>query len=145
MITSIVLLATLFLIQARMLLDFLAAWALCWLLFSRLLTNTPRSFSTRQLSSHSSPSLHGAVVTQVQDLAFGLVETHTTNLGPSIQPVQIPLQSLPTLEQKSQKGQGDDLFAHSVPFRNPGSLRQRESPEQERLDIQWTRIKLGNI
>jgi len=35
----------------------------------------------------------------VQDLAFGLVEPHTIGLSPSIQTVQIPLQSLPTLEQ----------------------------------------------
>ncbi|KAK4826455.1 hypothetical protein QYF61_009182 [Mycteria americana] len=44
-------------------------------------------------------ALHGVVVTQVQDLALGLVEAHTMGLGPSIQPVQIPLQSLPTLQQ----------------------------------------------
>ncbi|KAK4828387.1 hypothetical protein QYF61_026125 [Mycteria americana] len=56
-ITSLVLLATLFLIQARMPLAFLATWAHCWLIFRQLSTNTPRSFSARQLSSHSSPSL----------------------------------------------------------------------------------------
>ncbi|KAK4815370.1 hypothetical protein QYF61_001358 [Mycteria americana] len=44
-------------------------------------------------------ALHGVVVTQVHDLALGLVKPHTIDLGPSIQPVQIPLQSLPTLEQ----------------------------------------------
>ncbi|KAK4809986.1 hypothetical protein QYF61_004438 [Mycteria americana] len=44
-------------------------------------------------------ALHGVVVTQVQDLALGLVEPHTIGLGLSIQPVQIPLQSLPTLKQ----------------------------------------------
>ncbi|GAB0208382.1 hypothetical protein GRJ2_003303900 [Grus japonensis] len=44
-------------------------------------------------------ALHGVVVTQVQDLALSLVEPHTVGLGPSIQPVQIPLQSLPTLKQ----------------------------------------------
>ncbi|KAK4832881.1 hypothetical protein QYF61_026431 [Mycteria americana] len=44
-------------------------------------------------------ALHGVGVTQVQDLALGLVEPHTIGLGPSIQPVQVPLQSLPTLEQ----------------------------------------------
>ncbi|KAK4826516.1 hypothetical protein QYF61_010013 [Mycteria americana] len=44
-------------------------------------------------------ALHGAVVTQVQDLALGLVESHTIGLGPSIQPVQVPLQSLPPLKQ----------------------------------------------
>jgi len=43
--------------------------------------------------------LHGAVVTQVQDAGFGLVETHTTGLGPLIQSAQILLQSLPTLKQ----------------------------------------------
>ncbi|KAK4815884.1 hypothetical protein QYF61_009935, partial [Mycteria americana] len=43
--------------------------------------------------------LHGVVVTQVQDLALGLVKPHTIDLGPSIQPVQVPLQSLPTLKQ----------------------------------------------
>ncbi|KAK4832707.1 hypothetical protein QYF61_025168, partial [Mycteria americana] len=44
-------------------------------------------------------ALHGVVVTQVQDPALGLVEPHTIGLGPSIQPVQVPLQSLPTLKQ----------------------------------------------
>ncbi|KAK4830184.1 hypothetical protein QYF61_008975 [Mycteria americana] len=43
--------------------------------------------------------LHGVAVTQVQDLTLSLVEPHTTGLGPSIQPVQVPLQSLPTLKQ----------------------------------------------
>ncbi|KAK4826855.1 hypothetical protein QYF61_011723 [Mycteria americana] len=44
-------------------------------------------------------ALHGVVVTQVQDPALGLVEPHTIDLGPLIQPVQVPLQSLPTLKQ----------------------------------------------
>ncbi|KAK4811173.1 hypothetical protein QYF61_019804 [Mycteria americana] len=43
--------------------------------------------------------LHGVAVAQVQDLALGLVKPHTIDLGPSIQPVQVPLQSLPTLQQ----------------------------------------------
>ncbi|KAK4820738.1 hypothetical protein QYF61_004419 [Mycteria americana] len=43
--------------------------------------------------------LHGVVVTQVQDLALSLVEPHTIGPGPSIQPVQVPLQSLPPLKQ----------------------------------------------
>jgi len=42
-------------------------------------------------------ALHGVVVTQVQHPALGLVEPHTAGLSPSIQPVQIPLQSLPTV------------------------------------------------
>ncbi|KAK4833077.1 hypothetical protein QYF61_027739 [Mycteria americana] len=36
-------------------------------------------------------ALHGVIVTQVQDLALGLVKPHTIGLGPSIQPVQVPL------------------------------------------------------
>ncbi|KAK4820995.1 hypothetical protein QYF61_009461 [Mycteria americana] len=43
-------------------------------------------------------ALHGVVGTQVQDPALSLVEPHTIDLGPSIQPVQVPLQSLPTLK-----------------------------------------------
>ncbi|KAK4833055.1 hypothetical protein QYF61_027717 [Mycteria americana] len=44
-------------------------------------------------------ALHGVAVAQVQDLALGLVKPHTIDLGPSIQPVRVPLQSLPTLKQ----------------------------------------------
>ncbi|KAK4815935.1 hypothetical protein QYF61_010192 [Mycteria americana] len=44
-------------------------------------------------------ALHGGVVAQVQDLALSLVESHTTDLSLSIQPVQVPLQSIPTLMQ----------------------------------------------
>ncbi|KAK4817034.1 hypothetical protein QYF61_026040 [Mycteria americana] len=44
-------------------------------------------------------ALHGVAVAQVQDLALGLVKPHTTDLGPSIQPVQVPLQSFPTFQQ----------------------------------------------
>ncbi|KAK4827381.1 LOW QUALITY PROTEIN: hypothetical protein QYF61_017319 [Mycteria americana] len=42
-------------------------------------------------------ALHGDAVTQ--DPALGLVKPHTIDLSPSIQPVQIPLQSFPTLKQ----------------------------------------------
>jgi len=38
-------------------------------------------------------------VTQAQDLTLGLAEPHTVGLGPWVQCVQIPLQSLPTLKQ----------------------------------------------
>ncbi|KAK4818444.1 hypothetical protein QYF61_013131 [Mycteria americana] len=44
-------------------------------------------------------ALHGVAVAQVQDLALGLVKPHTIDLSPSIQPVQVSLQSLPTLQQ----------------------------------------------
>ena len=51
-----------------------------------------------QLLFRKTVALHGVVVTKVQDLAFGLVDTHTVGLVLSIQSVQIPLQSLPTLK-----------------------------------------------
>ncbi|KAK4817461.1 LOW QUALITY PROTEIN: hypothetical protein QYF61_015616 [Mycteria americana] len=44
-------------------------------------------------------ALHGVAVAQVQDPALGLVKPHTIGPSPSIQPVQVPLQSLPTLQQ----------------------------------------------
>ncbi|KAK4810060.1 hypothetical protein QYF61_007224 [Mycteria americana] len=43
--------------------------------------------------------LHGVVVMEVQDLALSLVKPHTIGPRSSIQPVQVPLQSLPTLKQ----------------------------------------------
>jgi len=43
--------------------------------------------------------LYGVVVTEVQDPALALVELHPTGLSPVFQPVQIPLQGLPTLRQ----------------------------------------------
>ncbi|KAK4830675.1 hypothetical protein QYF61_012775 [Mycteria americana] len=50
-------------------------------------------------------ALHGVAVAQVQDSALGLVEPHTIDLSPSTQPVQIPLQSLPTLKQINSPAQ----------------------------------------
>ncbi|KAK4828527.1 hypothetical protein QYF61_026949 [Mycteria americana] len=44
-------------------------------------------------------ALHGVALAQVQDLALGLVKPHTIDLGPSIQTVQVPLQSPPPLQQ----------------------------------------------
>ena len=44
-------------------------------------------------------ALHEVVVTQVQDPALGLVKPYTAGLGPSIQPLQVPLQSLSILKQ----------------------------------------------
>ncbi|RMC00686.1 hypothetical protein DUI87_23304 [Hirundo rustica rustica] len=38
-------------------------------------------------------------VTKEKDLALGLVELHTNVLSPLIQPLQMPLQSLPALQQ----------------------------------------------
>lgn len=42
---------------------------------------------------------HGVVVTKVKDLALSHVEPHPLGLCPAIQPVQVPLQGLPTLQQ----------------------------------------------
>ncbi|RMC04013.1 hypothetical protein DUI87_19350 [Hirundo rustica rustica] len=44
-------------------------------------------------------STAGVVVAKVQDLALGLVKPPTVGFGPWIQPVQVPLQSPPTLQQ----------------------------------------------
>ncbi|KAK4822584.1 LOW QUALITY PROTEIN: hypothetical protein QYF61_017170 [Mycteria americana] len=78
-------LATLFLIQARMPLAFLATWAHCWLIFRRLLTNTPRPFSAGQLSSHSSPSLDGDSTTSLGSLFQCLTTRSVKNFFPNIQ------------------------------------------------------------
>ena len=56
MITFLVLLATLVLIHAMMPLAFLATRAHCWLMFSQVFINTPRSVSSTQSSSHSAPT-----------------------------------------------------------------------------------------
>jgi len=83
-------------------LAFLTTWARWWLLFSRLLTNTPQVLFRRaafQPLFLKPVESHGVVVTQVQDTAFSLFESHTIGLIPSIQPVWIPLQSLPTFKQ----------------------------------------------
>uniref|UniRef100_A0A8C3KDH4 peptidylprolyl isomerase n=1 Tax=Calidris pygmaea TaxID=425635 RepID=A0A8C3KDH4_9CHAR len=63
------LLPTLFLTQARMLVAFLATWAHCWLIFSPQVTNTPRSFSARQLQPlcPQPGALQGVGGTQVYD------------------------------------------------------------------------------
>ncbi|RMB95395.1 hypothetical protein DUI87_28116 [Hirundo rustica rustica] len=65
-------------------------------------TSTPRSFP----ATLSQPvALPGAAVTQGQDPALGLVEPHTIGLSPWIQPGQIPLQSLPALQQTNTPSQ----------------------------------------
>lgn len=86
----------LFLIQARILLAFLATWAHCWLVFSPLSTNTPRFLFcwTDFLSLFPKPTLlHGVVVTEVQHTALSLVECHVIGWGPLVQAIQIPLQA----------------------------------------------------
>ena len=58
-------------------------------------------------------ALHGVVVTEAQDLALGLVESHTVGLSPSIQPVQTPLYSLPTLKQIDTPAQLGVICKHT--------------------------------
>ncbi|KAJ7399064.1 hypothetical protein BTVI_118551 [Pitangus sulphuratus] len=88
-------LATQFLIQAR---KPLAFWAHCWLMFNQ----HPQVFIRQVVfltPCHKPVVLRGAVVTQGQDLAPDLIGPHAIDLVPSIQSVQIPLQSLPALQQ----------------------------------------------
>ncbi|KAK4825444.1 hypothetical protein QYF61_027474 [Mycteria americana] len=72
-------------------------------------------------------ALHGVAVAQVQDLALGLAEPHTTGLGPSIQPVQVPLQSLPTLEQINTPAQLGVLCKLTEGHTQLGSKKLRET------------------
>ncbi|KAJ7395772.1 hypothetical protein BTVI_151571 [Pitangus sulphuratus] len=58
----------------------------------------PQVWATFQTLCPKPGALPGVVVSQVQDSALHLVEPWTIGLGPSIQPVQIPLQSLLTLQ-----------------------------------------------
>lgn len=73
------------------------SWAHCWLMFSCSWPASPSLFcqAAFQLLCPKPVTLHG-LVTQVQDLAVGHVESHPIALGPPIQPVQMPLQNPPT-------------------------------------------------
>ncbi|RMC10285.1 hypothetical protein DUI87_13087 [Hirundo rustica rustica] len=76
--TSLLLLATPFLIQARMPLALLATWAHCWLMFS-CCHQCPQA-----LSSHIQPiTLQGVIVAKMQDSALGLIKLHPIGLHPS--------------------------------------------------------------
>jgi len=63
--------------------------------------------------------LRGAVVVKGQDLPLGLLELHPIVLSPSIQPVQLPLQDLPTLRQTNTSPQLGVVCSlarvHSIP------------------------------
>ncbi|TRZ16810.1 hypothetical protein HGM15179_010319 [Zosterops borbonicus] len=98
--TSLLLLDTLFLIQARC---HWPSWPPGHTLahVQLLLTSTPRSFSlaTFQPLLPYPVALYGVVVAQVQDLAPHRFETHPGGLVSSLQHVQIPLQGPPALQQ----------------------------------------------
>ncbi|KAJ7403914.1 hypothetical protein WISP_148725 [Willisornis vidua] len=95
--TALVLLATLFLIQARMPLGFLATWHT----LAHVQSESPGPFALGHfpVTQHPTWSSHGVVVAKVQDPALGLVEPHPVGLSPSLQPVQAPVQSPPALQQ----------------------------------------------
>ena len=94
-ITSLDLLATLLLMQSSVQLAFWAVSAHCWLMPSFSSTSTPKSFSAGLLSIPSSPVLIlGAALTQVQDLALGLVELHEIPTVPPLQLVQVSLDDI---------------------------------------------------
>lgn len=102
-------------------------------MFSQLSTNTPRSLSARQLSSQPlfpQPVALHEVVPQVQDPALSLVEPHAVGFGPSVQPIQISLQSPPTLEQINTASL---LTVHSIPLsRSLIKILKRTYPITER-------------
>lgn len=67
-----------------------------------LLSSTPSTFPSRHLCSPSAPgcSCRGCCEQgQEQAQALGLVGPQSSGLSPSVQPVQMPLQSLPALQQ----------------------------------------------
>ena len=92
--TSLFLLATLFLMQARSPSAFLATWARCWLTCRQASINTPTPTSSAQERFQplcpKPVALPGLLVAKVQDPAFGLAEPHPIGFSPAIQPVHIP-------------------------------------------------------
>ncbi|RMC16635.1 hypothetical protein DUI87_06573 [Hirundo rustica rustica] len=105
--TSLLLLATPFLIQARMPLALLATWAHCWLMVScwHQHPQVPFLLGTVQPHRPQPITLQGVIVAKVQHSALGLIKLHLTRLCPSIQLVQISLQSLPTFQQIDTRSQ----------------------------------------
>ncbi|RMB97102.1 hypothetical protein DUI87_26385 [Hirundo rustica rustica] len=105
--TSLLLLATPFLIQARMPLALLATWAHCWLMFSCWHQNPQVPFLLGTVQPHLPQpiTLQGVIVAKVQDSALGLIKLHLVRLCPSVQLVQISLQSHPTLQEIDTRSQ----------------------------------------
>ncbi|RMC14912.1 hypothetical protein DUI87_07089 [Hirundo rustica rustica] len=99
--SSLLLLATPFLIQARMPLAFLATWAHCWLMFSCCLQHpqVPFLLGTVQPRLLQPVTLQGVIAAKVQDSVLGLTKLHLVRLCPSVQLFQAFLQSPPTFQQ----------------------------------------------
>ncbi|RMC05130.1 hypothetical protein DUI87_18312 [Hirundo rustica rustica] len=100
-ITALVLLATISLIQARMPLAFLITWAHAGPTLTCCGPAPPGLFLLGHFPATlpQPVALHRIVLIQMQDPMFCLLELQTIGPGSSIQPVQFPLQSLPTLLQ----------------------------------------------
>ncbi|RMC02227.1 hypothetical protein DUI87_21394 [Hirundo rustica rustica] len=106
---SLVLLATMLLIEAGRPLAFLAMLLAHIQLLS---TSIRESLPAEQLSSHPCPRLDlwQVAVTQIQDVALDLTEPLAAVLSPLIESVQVSLQNLPALEQINAPNQpGADL------------------------------------
>jgi len=62
----------------------------------------------------------GIALTHVQDLALGLIELHEARTGPPLQPVQVPLVGIPSLQRvkcTTQLGVITNLLrVHSIPL-----------------------------
>ncbi|TRZ21716.1 hypothetical protein HGM15179_005385 [Zosterops borbonicus] len=103
--TSLLLLATPFLIQAGMPLAFLATWAHCWLMFSccHQCPQVPFCLGTVQPHHPQPITLQGIIVAKVQDSTLGLIKLCPTGLCPSIHPsiqqtFQVSLQNPPIFQ-----------------------------------------------
>ena len=94
MITSLLLLAALFLMQARMPLAFLATLGTLLVHVQLSINQYPQVhflFTVIRPLIPKPLALPGVVVAKAQKPAFGLVEPHPIGFSPAIQPVQIPL------------------------------------------------------
>ncbi|TRZ17326.1 hypothetical protein HGM15179_009775 [Zosterops borbonicus] len=113
--TSLVLLATLLLIQARMPLATLA----CGHTLAHVQLLSLHLFHQETFNSLCTQPvvLPGVVATQGQDPELGIVEPHTTGLSPLIQPVQIPLQSLSNMQHINVPSQHGGVHELTVLWR----------------------------
>ncbi|RMB92462.1 hypothetical protein DUI87_31116 [Hirundo rustica rustica] len=105
--TSLLRLATPFLIQARMPLALLATWAHCWLMFCHWhpYPQVPFLLGTVQPHLPQPITLQGVAEAKVQDSALGLTKLQLVGLCPPIQVVQISLQSHPTFQEIDTRSQ----------------------------------------
>ncbi|PKU30563.1 hypothetical protein llap_19132 [Limosa lapponica baueri] len=88
--------------QPRIRLAFWAASAHCWLTLIFSSTSTPKCFTLRAVLNPFSTQpvfVLGIALTQMQDLALGLVELQEVCTGPPLKPVQVPLDGIPSLQR----------------------------------------------